>query len=40
MKFSKHDPIDLKVGNVTATRGSTVEIPVSLGYVPKEAYLN
>jgi|BioPla2DNA2_1021312.scaffolds.fasta_scaffold47837_2 hypothetical protein len=35
VKFSKHDPIDLKVGSLTATKGSTVEIPVYLGYVPK-----
>jgi hypothetical protein len=34
VKFSKYNPIDLKVGNATAVRGSTVEIPVSLGYVP------
>jgi len=34
VKFSKYNPIDLKVGNATAVGGSTVEIPVSLGYVP------
>lgn len=34
VKFSKYNPIDLKVGSLTAKRGSTVEIPVSLGYIP------
>ncbi|MDQ2087139.1 cohesin domain-containing protein [Herbivorax sp. ANBcel31] len=35
VKFSQYDTIDLSLGDVSATKGSTVEIPVSLAYLPK-----
>lgn len=35
VKFSKFDVIDLEVGDVSGTKGSTIEFPVSLGYMPK-----
>lgn len=35
VKFSKYDAIDLDVADVSATKGSTIEIPVSLKYLPQ-----